>query len=345
MDLSFERGPIRPVAEANSLIIRVTRGCPWNRCSFCTSYKSKGIKFSIRSVKEVKNDIDKIFEAYKKYPFESCFLQDGDVFCMETENLLEILYYIKRKFPLIKTITSYGIIHNIVKKSQDELNQIYEAGLNRVYCGMESGSDTILKMIQKGTTADMQINAGKMLKTAGFERSYFIIMGIGGAKYSHENAIETAKVLNEINPEFIRVRTIRVKPESGFESMIKKGEYILPSEKMMIEEQLKMLELLNVDSYYSNDHSMNLMMEVEGQLPKMKNNLISLIRSYLDLSDIQQKVFNYGVRLFIMRRLSDLNDQILYQKSEEKMKYIIELNKGAEDEEILNYLRVKFTSS
>ncbi len=264
MNLSFELGPIRPVAEAESLIIRITRGCPWNRCAFCTSYKSKNIEFSTRSVKEIKEDIDKIHEAYRFYRFERCFLQDGDIFCLPTDDLLEILNYIKDKFPDIHTITSYGIIHNIVRKTEEELEQLYDAGLNRVYCGMETGSDKILKLITKGTTSEMQIRAGKMMKRAGIEVSYFLVMGVGGADNCEESAIETARVLNAVNPDYIRIRTIRVKPGSGLESMVDRGEFIIPTEENMIREQYTLLKNLDVTSYYSNDHSMNLMMELEA---------------------------------------------------------------------------------
>ncbi len=345
VEKSIEWGPIRPVAEANSLIIRLTRGCPWNRCAFCTSYKSKNIEFSIRTVDEIKKDIDAIYERYKDYGHTTCFLQDGDVFCMETETLIDILCYIKKKFPNIKKITSYGVVHQMAKKSYEELQSIYKAGLNRVYCGMESGSDHILRLIQKGLTSKMLIHVGKQLKDIGIELSFFIVMGIGGRTYSKENALETARVLNAVNPDFIRVRTIRVKPDSKLENMVTEGKFIIPTETEMVQEQLEMLRLLDVDSYYSNDHSMNLLMEVEGQLGKDKNKLIQQLEAYLNLDEYDQKVFHYGIRLFMMKTLNDLNNQSRYQLVEEKIKEIHNQVEVIDDALIMNHLRVIYTSS
>jgi radical SAM superfamily enzyme YgiQ (UPF0313 family) len=341
----YELGPIRPVAEAQSLLIRVTRGCPWNRCEFCTSYKSKDIEFSTRSVEEIKNDVDRAFEYYKGYEFKTCFLQDGDIFCLPSKDIIEIVSYIKDKFPSIEKITSYGIVHKIAKKSFEELEQIYKAGLNRVYCGMESGSDKVLRLIKKGSTSQMLIDVGKNVKKAGIELSYFIIMGIGGRQYLEENAIETARVLNEVNPDYIRVRTIRVKPGSGLNKKVESNEFIIPSEEDMVKEQLLFLENLNVTSYYDNDHRMNLLMEVFGKLPEDKDKMIAILKKYLSLPDDEKTLFNYGVRLNVMYDLKDLNNEILRQKIMKNIDLVRKEFNYSSEEKIMNDLRVIFTSS
>lgn len=346
--MSYELGPIRPPAEAGSLLIRVTRGCPWNRCAFCTTYKSKNIEFSARTVDEIKKDVDEAYEMYKGHPFKSCFLQDGDIFCMPTDFIVEIAQYVKSKFKTLEKITSYGIIHKVNKKSQQELDEIRAAGINRVYSGMESGSDKVLRLINKGATSQMLIDVGLRLKKAGIEVSYFVMMGAGGKDNCRESALESARVLNEVDPEFIRLMSLRVKPGSGLERKVKTGEFVIPSEKDMVEEQLLMIENLNVTSYYSNDHIMNLFIEVEGQLPRDKEKLTGTLKTYLGLSDKDRRVFEYGVRTGQMIALSDIRNEIKYKKSENTMNRILkELNGQGNltDAEILNYLRYLYTSS
>jgi radical SAM superfamily enzyme YgiQ (UPF0313 family) len=134
----FEMGPIRPVDEADSLLIRTTRGCPWNRCTFCTLYKD--MKFSLRSVEEIKQDILAAKDYFNGHPFETCFLQDGDSFVMGTKELISVLKSLKKAFPSLKRISSYGRAQTMAKKSPAAIKEICDAGLNKLYCGMESGS-------------------------------------------------------------------------------------------------------------------------------------------------------------------------------------------------------------
>lgn len=306
-EVPFELGPIRPVAEGRSLLIRTTRGCPWNKCEFCTSYH--GYAFSIRTVAEILQDIRSAAEYYEGYPFESCFLQDGDSMLMKTADLLEVLKHLKEHFPNLKRITSYGRAATLARKSPEELKQICEAGINRVYCGMETGSDTILKMVNKGTTAADLVKSGKNAKAAGMEVSEFIILGLGGRELSRENALETARVLNEINPDFIRVRTIRVKPNTGMDRLRLSGSYTLQSEEEMIEEQKLLIENLDgVTSYVSNDHAMNLLFEVEGRLPEDREKLLATLNRYLQLPPEDKLAFNIGARLGYIRKLDGLKD-------------------------------------
>lgn len=148
--IPFEQGPIRPVDEADSLLIRTTRGCPWNRCTFCSLYED--MKFSLRSVAEIKKDIFAAKEYYNGHPFETCFLQDGDNFVMRTKDLIDILETLQGAFPSLKQISSYGRAQTMVKKSPGAIKDIFDAGLNKLYCGMESGSLEVLEKIKKGIT-------------------------------------------------------------------------------------------------------------------------------------------------------------------------------------------------
>ncbi len=149
-DYPFEMGPIRPVDEADSLLIRTTRGCPWNRCTFCSLYDD--FPFSLRSVTDIKKDILAARDYFNGHPFETCFLQDGDSFVMKTRDIIEVLDCLKKAFPTLKRISSYGRAQTMVKKAPDAIKQIHDAGLNKLYCGMESGSEKVLKNVQKGIT-------------------------------------------------------------------------------------------------------------------------------------------------------------------------------------------------
>ena len=217
----FELGPIRPVDEAESLLIRTTRGCPWNRCEFCVNYKD--MKFSMRSLDEVKRDIVAAAKYYGDETFETCFLQDGDSFLMKTAELVELLTFLKQTFPTLKRISSYGRAQTMIRKSAQEMQAICQAGLNKLYCGMESGSDKVLKKVNKGATAADISTSSRRAKEAGMSISEFIILGLGGQELWEEHARETAKVLSEINPHFIRVLTIGVKPGSGLLRQMEAG--------------------------------------------------------------------------------------------------------------------------
>ncbi len=158
--LPFEQGPIRPVDEADSLLIRTTRGCPWNRCSFCSLYDT--MKFSIRPVEEIKQDICAARDYFGGHPFETCFLQDGDSFVMRTKDLIEILETLTKAFPTLRQISSYGRAQTMVKKSSRAIKKICDAGLNKLYCGMKSGSRDVLDKIRKGITPESIIQSARM---------------------------------------------------------------------------------------------------------------------------------------------------------------------------------------
>ena len=241
----FQIGPIRPPSEANSLLLRVTENCPWNKCKFCMLYKKND--FHTRPVAEVKKDIDTmanyrdmilahkdgenwnmpaVQKEYAELPSDEAkmcyqmvftwltegdsqaiFLQDANTMVLRTEWLLEIVSYVRERLPEIKRITSYGRANTLAKISEEDYRALRQAGLDRIHSGYESGSDKVLKLICKGTTQEEQIIGGRKVRDAGIELSIYFMPGVGGRELSDDNAMETAKVINAVDPDFVRLRT------------------------------------------------------------------------------------------------------------------------------------------
>lgn len=306
----IELGPIRPPSEAQSLLIRVTKGCHWNKCFFCGLYK--GIKFSVRPTEDILEDIKATAEQYglRGNFFTSCFLQDGDAFNIPTNDLLLILNAIKTYFPSLQTITSYARCDSILRKSQYELNALQKAGLNHLYRGIETGSDTILRNINKGITSDDIITSGLMCKQAGMVLSEFTLLGIGGRELAEENAIETARVINAVNPEFIRVHHTAFKPTTKLGRDVERGLFNLQSEEEIVQEQRLFIDKLDgIDGYYVNEHIVNLILEVRGKLPEAKAEMLKIIDQYLTMSEDDKLNFAIGRRTGRYYYLSDMQNK------------------------------------
>ena len=182
----FEQGVIRPPSEAASLLVRVTRNCPWNRCHFCPAYKGK--RFSKRTVEEVKSDIDEMAGMYSSVSggFQSAFLQDADSLIVPADELVEIITHIKKRFPAINRITTYARAKSMKRKTPSAYGQLMEAGLNRIHTGMESGSRNVLKMISKGITPEDIQEGGKRVAGSGISLSMYVMPGVGGRSLSRE---------------------------------------------------------------------------------------------------------------------------------------------------------------
>lgn len=351
MEHCFEQGPIRPPSEATSLLIRVTRNCPWNKCAFCHTYR--GSKFELRSVEDVRNDIRTMKEIadrivaisrklgeggginknvlrniYNSGDFNDCiysvaawlysggenvFLQDANSLILKTADLLSILNYLRETFPDIKRITSYGRSHTAAKKSVEEFRQLREAGLSRIHIGMESGSDEVLSLINKGVTSGDHIKAGTNIKKAGIELSEYVMPGLGGEKYTRQHALETARVINAINPDFIRLRTLHVVPATDMDALMKKKEFQPLSDDDILKEIKLFIEHLDVrGTYLASDHILNLLEELEGTFPEDKQKILLLIDRYFSLSDEERQIFRLGRRTGAYRTLEDLADRETY---------------------------------
>jgi len=351
---TFEQGPIRPPNEARSLLLRFTRNCPWNQCRFCPVYKNR--KFSLRTVEEIKEDIrtareiadeikalswklgesgkvsDKVVsdifggggytDAYHSvagwlyYGTGACFLQDADNLVMPTEDLVACLSFLRETFPEITRVTTYSRSRTIVRKSLEAMKAIHEAGLDRVHIGLESGYDPVLKLMKKGVTAAQHIQAGRLVVDAGMELSEYVMPGLGGQKMWREHAVETARVLNAINPHFIRLRSLRIPKRVPLYELLEKGEFIMQTDDMLAEELRVFIEHLDgITSTVTSDHIMNLMEDIEGRLPEDKEKMLEAIERYQELPDEDRLVYRVGRRGGAYRSPLDLKrDPSTYQK-------------------------------
>ncbi len=360
--LSYEQGPIRPPSEAYSLLLRVTRNCPWNRCEFCHTYKKE--KFSLRTVEEVKKDIKTIQETVSEIQSlswryglggesaaplvnlilqdsqhysdgfrqialwlynggKNVFLQDGDNLILKTDQLVEILNHLKNTFPFIERITTYSRSKTVSKKTIEELQDLNRAGLSRIHIGLETGYDPLLQSIKKGVTAQEHIEAGKKVKGSGISLSEYVILGLGGKGMWREHAIETAKVLNQINPDFIRVRTLKVLKTMLLYQKIEKGEFIPLNDDEIVEEERLLIEHLEgVTSTFVSDHILNLLQEVEGKLPEDKEKMLKLIDRYLALPKEEKNNFRLGRRAGFYQSVEDISKPELRNQVERALQQI-----------------------
>ena len=272
-------GPIyRPPSEADSLLIQATVGCPHNKCSFCMVYK-KGPRFSVRSVPKICTDIDEAFDLYG-VNVRSIFFPAGNTIAMPTGDLAAICRHSEMKFPELQRITVYGSSHYIVQKGLPEMRLLREAGLSRIHVGLESGDDTILKRVKKGTNAKEQIQAGKIVKQAGIQLSEYVILGLGGTERSTEHALKTAEAINEIEPDFLRLRTLVPKINTLLLHQINKGRFQLLSPYQVLQETRLLIENLSISTVLASDHYTNYL-NLSGKLPEDKDRLIEAINQAL----------------------------------------------------------------
>lgn len=241
--MRYEGIVYRPPSEARSLIVQVTIGCAHNACTFCTMYKDK--KFRIRKKEEVLEDFQSAFDTYGDN-IQRIFLADGDALIVKTADLLDILHFIKKTFPSTERITSYGTPGDILRKSEEELKALAEAGLQMVYMGAESGDAVTLKDINKGVTREEVIEAGRKLKRCGIKSSITLISGLGGRARKAEHAIESAKLISDIQPDYVGFLTLMLDESTEIYQKIASGGMELLTPDEVVEEMR--LFLSNVDS-------------------------------------------------------------------------------------------------
>jgi len=339
--LSFDIGPIRPPSEGGSysLLIRVTRNCPWNRCRFCYGIPYHRERFELRSIEAIKHDIDtakKISDEINRVSQElghggkangevgtamirsdpalntnhsfvtvfnwiassgrSAFLQDADSLVIKTPDMIEVIQYLKKIFPSLTRITTYARAKTVFRKSPEDLRALHDAGLTRLHIGLESGDDEVLSSMEKGVTSEQHIIAGKKAKEAGFQLSVYVMPGLGGREMSQQHALNTARVLNTINPDYIRFRSFIPRPNTPLGEAYLQGnlEVTSPHERLI---ELKILiTAVEVTSHVCFDHFMNswrnhsgkllFTQDYEGyQFPQEKQKVLDLIEEGLSIDE------------------------------------------------------------
>ncbi|MCU0580083.1 MAG: radical SAM protein [Desulfobacterota bacterium] len=354
-NLDFEQGPIRPPNEARSLLLRVTRNCSWNQCLFCPVYK--GRTFSRRSVAEVQEDIrtiKKIIEdlkdlswktgsggeiddaviarvfqsaaysqayrnvaAWMYYREFNVFLQDANNLVLPTAELKAMLDFLRQEVPWVNRITTYARAKTTARKTVEELQSLRLAGLDRVHLGLESGSDRVLALMKKGVTAAEHIEAGRKLKAAGLSVSEYIMPGLGGKELWEDHALETARVLNAIDPDYIRIRSLRVPDRIPLKALVHEGTFTpLTDDEAAEELRLLIDHLEGINSTVTSDHIMNLLEDVSGKLPQDKGKMLAAIDAYRFLPPEEKLIYRFGRRGGAYRSVRDLEDQVLRKKIE-----------------------------
>ena len=361
-----EMGPIRPPSEGRdaSLLLRVTRNCPWNRCEFCATYKKE--RYSVRTVDEIKADLEVVRglaeelrsaswrlgfagavgeeivmavinsspEIYSRQQSDArlaharlhslvnvanwlatgartVFLQDGNSPQIRTADLVAVLSYIREIFSSVERVTSYARSKTIARKPFEEVVQLRQAGLSRLHIGLESGCDEVLAEVKKGVTAEEHIAAGKKTKEAGITLSEYLMPGLGGKKWSTKHALESARVLSEIDPDFIRLRTLVPRRGTPLYERVLAGEFEPLTEDELVEEIGLFVENLNCHAYLVSDQMSNLLWEIEGRLPEDKPKILTVIRNYLQMPLISR------LKVQLERRLSSY--LAVYARLEEKV--------------------------
>ncbi|MFC2158223.1 radical SAM protein [Acidobacteriota bacterium] len=284
--MSYDYPPYRPPNEANSALIRLTHGCPWNRCEFCSMYKKT--KFKSRPLEEIQEDIRTARTIYGASP--SIFLGDSDN--LVHKNLPEILDLIRASFPETRRITAYARAKTILSRKEDFLRRCREAGLDRLHIGLESGDETILKELNKGVEPDEVVKAGLKAHDAGFELSFYVLSGAGGLNRWKEHAVNSARALNKINPEYIRLRTLTVLRGTSLFERIEKGEFEVTPPLDRLRELLLFLEELDVNNcFLASDHVTNYLwienipffQGVNGSLPEDKETMLKTIQKAVEI--------------------------------------------------------------
>lgn len=280
--MKYEGVVIRPPSEANSLILQVTIGCSHNRCTFCPAYKAK--RFRIKGFAEIKEAID---EARRCTPhYRRVFLADGDALIMPQEKLLRVTGYINEAFPSLQRIGIYGNVKSILRKTGDQLRALKEHRLGIIYLGIESGDEETLKRVSKGTTYDQIVEAGRRVKAAGIKLSVTVLLGIAGVERSTVHARETARILTDIQPDYVGALTLMLLPEAPLYRLAEEGNFILPSPFELLQELRTMLAEADLHHclFFSN-HASNYL-PIKARLPRDRKPSLELIDEVLSAGTV-----------------------------------------------------------
>lgn len=266
----------RPPSEAASLILPVTNGCSWNKCSYCEMYTAPQKRFALREGDEVLESIRRCGEQFGPQ-VQRVFLGDGDAMVLSTRRLLDILQAIRSHLPQVRRVSSYCLPRNVRNKSVEDLQALKEAGLSLVYVGAESGDDAVLRHVNKGESFDSTVDALKRLGEAGITRSVMLLNGLGGVWHSRQHALNSARLANATQPEFLSTLVVSFpQGEARFRASYPGWEPL--GQRALFEEMEIFLEALQLQrTVFRSDHASNWLV-LKGTLGAEKARLLQQVR-------------------------------------------------------------------
>lgn len=269
----------RPPSEAYSLLVQVTIGCSHNKCTFCNMYKDK--RFKVRNPEEVLEDLAWARSHYSKV--ERIFLCDGDALCLANHKLIRILDYIRENFPECERVTTYGRATDVLRKTDEELQELRKHGVTMVYLGAESGSPKVLEMINKGETREQLIEGVKRLEAAGIKTSVTFISGLAGPELWEEHAVETGKMIAEMNASYVSLLTLMLQPPAPLLEDYKSGKFQLLSPEEVLAETCLMLKYARPDKpcVFRSNHASNYV-SLRGNLPMDNESMIKSLKRCME---------------------------------------------------------------
>ena len=279
--MKYEGMIFRPPSEAESLILQVTVGCSYNRCTFCSAYQGKS--FRIKSFEEVKEDIDEASSYGLRV--QKVFLADGDALIIPQKELLRVLSYLKAKLSGLERVGIYANAKDILQKGVEELKALKDLGLGIIYLGLESGDPEVLKRIKKNATVDQLIRAARRVKESEILLSVTVILGIGGVEGSQVHAMETGKILSEMDPDYVGALSLMVVPGTPIEREIETGKLVLPTPFGLIQELETMIQHCQFTRcFFASNHASNYL-PLRIRMPGEKEEALRRIREVLRKKD------------------------------------------------------------
>ncbi|WP_439184286.1 radical SAM protein [Carboxylicivirga taeanensis] len=276
--LVYHEPVFRPPSEANSVILQVTHGCKWNQCTFCEMYTSK--KYSVKPFSTITKEVRILSEIHPTA--KRLFIGDGDLFSVEFPLILKVLECIKKGLPQINRISTYASTRTLSKFTSEQLQAINEAGLDLLYVGLESGDDNVLSLINKGTTAALQTEACLKAKNAGFKLSVMILSGLGGKVHTENHALNSAKLLNAIQPDLLALLVISFPFGYAHFQERTKAHFEPLSQLEMLKEMRLLLSNLNLKStVFRSDHASNYLV-FKGGLNRDKETFIQQLDDIIE---------------------------------------------------------------
>ena len=270
--MHYEGNIIRPPSEADSIILQVTVGCSHNKCIFCGAYKN--ILFNIKSDEIINKDIK--FAAQYCRRQNTVFLADGDALIIPQKRLIDIFSRIREKLTWVKRIRLYGNAKSILRKSSEELAELKKLGLDRIYMGLESGSDSVLTFLKKGSNAEKMIEAGKRVREEGIFLSVTVLLGIAGREKSEEHAVNTGKVLSAMQPNQIAALTLMLLPNTEIYTLEKENKFTLLNSRELLAELRILVDHITSRGQFHTNHASNYL-PINGRLPKDKDAILAKI--------------------------------------------------------------------